>query len=240
MTAYQARREIARAVDKATQPGEPSRREALAVALAAELTAKSDSGGTDETQQQAKHSATVRNVLCQFLGQIATDDQVPALVVALGDLETREMARCALERIPAVGASKALSEALEQVGPEFRIGVVNALARQRWLHANTALRRAAQDPDTEVRMAAIRGLANFPEASNGKLIVAATKTGSRSDRARAQKARVRLAQTLRRAGLKEPAITIFRSILADEMEGPWKTAARLTLEQLKTIPSDDD
>src|SRR5262249_22797861 len=145
--------------------------------------------------------------------------------------ETRESARWALDRVPTAAATAALVAALDQVGPEFRVGVINALGKRRTPEVQTALHRQAADADEEVRLAAAEALANFAEASNDHAIVAAG-SGSPRSKARAQKARIRLAETLRVAGNKDAAVSIYRAVLADDADKPQKKAAQQALEQL--------
>ena len=230
--AYRARQALLEAVGKAG--GNPQERTAIANALAEELTAKTQNPGQPGKPGEEKptHSAQVRNQVAQFLGQVAEDAQVPAVVAALQELETREMARWALDRIPTPAATTALIAALDQVGPEFCIGVINALAKRRTPEVVAALHKQAADADAGVRLAAVEALANSPEPSNDQPIVAATKAGSPRQRARAQKARVRLADTLRVAGKKEAAIAIYKAIIANDAAEPQKKAARLALERL--------
>jgi hypothetical protein len=219
--AYQARQKLADTVARASKPAEQNE---LAAALATELTAKD--------KDKPKHSPTARKETLKLLSLAAGDEQVPALVECLKDLELRMQARWALERIPTAAATAALVKALEQVGPEFLTGVVIALGRRTGADVVAALHKAAQDADDEVRLAAIESLANLAERSNDDVIAAATKTGSPRARARAQKARVRLAETLRNAGQKDAAVAIYKAIAANDADEPQKKAARLALEQL--------
>ena len=226
-----------------TDPRESIRREALASELAAELTATADTPAkpkptnvpdlVDPVLPDPKHPAEVRRLLCRFLAQVASDNQVPALTMAAQDLEIREEVRWALGSLNTQVATTALNKALGQVGPDFRIGVINALAGEHWADAMAALRAAAGDPDSEVRLAAIEGLANFPEFFADQQIAEAARLASPRETPRIQKARVRLAETFRFAGRKQAAAAIYQSILSDAPDGPWKVAARRGLEILK-------
>lgn len=232
--AYQACQKLSEVVSAVTKPGNSAEQTAVANALVDELTAKikTEAQAGKPATERPKHPASVRNQLAQFLAQVADDAQVPALVAASNELETREMVRWALDRIPTPAATAALVAALEQVGPEFRVGVINSLAKRKGADVAAALHRAAGDADNEVRLAAVEALASFPEPSNDDAIAAATKNGLPRDRARAQKARVRLAETLRLAGNKNAAIAIYKTIIANDADEPQKKAARLALEQL--------
>jgi HEAT repeat protein len=233
VAAYRARRALGDAVDRSLAPAKSSERDALATALAEELTATVASKDPKVKGPVPKHSAAVRRLVCQYLSEIASETQLPAFAQALQDLEVRDAVRGVLETIPTQNGSSQLVRALATIGLEFRIGVINALGRQRWRDANAALLRLATDSDPEIRLAAVEGLANFPEAANDAAIAAATRTGSKRERVRAQKARVRLVETLRLAGEKGAALTVTQAIVADPMDGPWKTAARRAGGRLK-------
>src|SRR5262245_4436138 len=228
--AYRARQELAQTTADSGKKGE-SQAEA-ANALAAELAAKTKTTRNGKEEETPKYSATVKNQIAQYLSVVAEDAQVPALASALTSLETREMARWALERIPTAAATAALITALDQVGPEFRVGVVNALGRRKGAEVQAALLKTASDEDIHVRLAAIEALANFPEPSNDEPITAAAKGGPPRARARAHRARVRLAETLRIDGKKDAAIAIYKAIVANDADEPQKKAARLALEQM--------
>jgi HEAT repeat protein len=243
---FQARRKLNDEIDRLSNPRKTAQLSALADELVAELVATADQSESKPRMTNVpddvsvaptpKHSAGVRRVLCQLLSPIASDAQVPALATALADLEVREMVRCVLGQIPSLVATKQLVRASLEVGPEFRVGVLNSLAQQGWREAMTTLMRGAKDPDLEIRLTALEGLAHFPEADNDKLFVEATKLDSPRYSARAQKARVRLAETLRFAGEAEAATAIYQSIDSTAPDGPWKKAARIALAALKHQP----
>ncbi len=232
---FRARQALRAAVDRVTDPSESDRRDALATELAAELIATAETPAKpkptnvpdliDPELPDPKHSAEVRRLLCWFLAQVASDNQVPALTTAAQDLEIREEVRWALGSLGTQVATSALVKALGQVGPDFRIGVINALAGEHWMDAMAALRAAAGDPDPDVRLAAIEGLASFPEFVVDQQLAEAARLASPDETPRIQKARVRLAETFRLAGQKQAAAAIYQSILTDAPEGSWKVAA---------------
>jgi HEAT repeat protein len=231
--AYRARQELAKITSEASKESPGQGGGEVAVALAAELTATTKTKrGDGREEEKPKCSTAVRNQIAQFLSVVASDAQVPALAGALAGLDTREMARWALDRIPTQIATNSLVSALEQVGPEFRAGVISSLGKRKGPEAQAALLRAASDADIEVRMAAIEALANFAEPSNDEPIATAAKSSSGRMRARANRARVRLAEALKNAGKKEAAIAIYKAIVANDADEPQKKAARMALEQL--------
>jgi HEAT repeat protein len=173
-----------------------------------------------QEQGEPLHSSRVRNHLARLLGYLPVDAAVPPLVNALQDLEVREMARQSLECHPSPRATDALIAALNSTGPVFCAGVINSLAKKGGAQSLAAVRRATDDPQAEVRFAALTALSAFPDASLDAIL----------ERHNAYVARVRLAETLRAAGNKAAAERIYKAILAGNAPEPQKRAARLGLQ----------
>ncbi|MEW5979254.1 MAG: HEAT repeat domain-containing protein [Acidobacteriota bacterium] len=220
---------------RATKSGMEADRKSLASDLARELTAtlpaEKDRQGK-ELPARLKHSAAVRNRILYLMSYLSTSEEVPALAEALKDLQTREAARYALERNDSKEATQTLIDALEQLGPEFRVGVVNSLSKRRSDEVLAALQRATSDRDAEVRVAAAEALANFPDAENDVFIIKAANSGSAAEKNRAYRSRLRLAETLRLAGNKAAAGQIYRAVSASDAETPQKKAAQIGLKAL--------
>jgi len=232
-TAYRALEDMA---TRAGAPGSEARRATVAADLGAELTAmtepKKDEKGKD-IPPRLVHSSRIRAKVARLLSYVAGAEEVPALVQALGDLEVREMARFALDRNISAAATEALIKALDdQVGPIFRTGIVSALGKRKGANVLSALQKAAEHEKCHVRIAAIEALANFADASNDAFIAKATRAQCPGCRARANKARVRLAETLCQAGNKPAARRIYKAIRASNAEAPQKKAAEIGLKSL--------
>jgi len=230
----QARRALLTAAERVSDPAKPGERNTLADELASELAATvaappgarvTNVPDSEPLPPIPKHSAAARRLVCQVLNRVAGDPQVPTLAALLADLEIRDSVRCVLEGIPTQVSTTALIKGLHGAGPEFHVGVLNALGRQRWSDAMAALKLAAEDPDPEVCLAALDGLASFPEPTNDIWIVAGTRTGTPRERGRAEAARVRLAETLYWFGETQSAAAIYQSIATESPAGPWKRAA---------------
>jgi HEAT repeat protein len=213
---------------RATAPGKEADRKALAATLAEQLNATTG----EDNEKKPTYSSDVRNRICRLLGYILDADVVPALVEALKDDNVREMARYALDFNKSDAATQALADALDSVGPDFRTGVVNALGRRRGRAAMVALQKAARDADPEVRMAAVEALANFANPNNDLIIVRAAHAKDTAMRDRAHRARVRLAETLRRAGRKPAAQKIYQSILLSDTGTAQRRAAEIGLKAM--------
>ncbi len=176
-----------------------------------------------------RYAPRVRVQLARLLGLLPCDSAVPFLKQALMDLEARDMARCSLESNASESATEALIGALAAVGATFLTGVVNSLANRSGPSIVQALRKAAQEPQPEVRDAALMALAAIPDSSHDSIIEQAAHTGSAAERRLAHVARARLAETLRASGDKLGAAHIYRAILTSDAEEPQKRAARLAL-----------
>jgi len=233
--AFRAYKAIEDIVTRASAPENDKERAAAAADLAAELNAKTEPEKDDKGKEKPPrliHSARVRSKIARLLGYVAADKEVPALVEALDDLDVREMARFALDRSISPKTTEALINALEdQVGPDFRTGVVNALAKRGCARSLAALKKTAEsDEDRPVRIAAVEALANFADPSNDALIAKAAKADCPKCRVRANKARMRLAETLCKAGDKSAARKIYKAICASDACPPQKKAAEMALK----------
>jgi HEAT repeat protein len=231
---YVADRTLLATVRQATAPGQDAQRAEVAAALVAELTARTEPRKDDrgrDIPSQPVHSARVRSKIASLLGYVLSDEQVPALVEALKDFDVRESARQALEANPSPATTKALLDALQGVGPRFRVGVVGALANRREPEVLAALREAAaNDSDQEVRLAAIEAIACFPAVENDATIAQAVQELSGAARTRALRARVRLAEALRTAGRDADARKIYRAIQSGDTPDAQKKAADIGLK----------
>jgi hypothetical protein len=231
--AHHAYRDLENVATRASAPGNGERAQ-VAAALAAELNAR----GAPRKDRKGKqvpgrliHSTAVRNKLIRLMNYVAGDDEVPVLAGLIKDLDLREMVRFTLDRVPSDAATEALIQALDEVGPDFRVGIIGGLAKRRGAHVEAALKKAAADEAKRVRIAAVEALACFADPSNDAIIAKATKADCRNCRARAHKARVRLAGTLAKAGNEAAARRIYNAIRQSDAGEPQKEAARIGLQK---------
>jgi HEAT repeat protein len=162
-----------------------------------------------------KHDVSTRSVILRALSFVGGEAEVPEIARTFGDLDLREMARYALDRNPSPAATAALVAALDDCGPEFRIGVINSLARKGGPVALDAIRKLADDPDPEIRLVAIEAMSRFPDPANDAIMAQAGRIGSERARSRVAKARLRLAENLKDHGHKTAAKRIYQSIPRD-------------------------
>lgn len=234
--AYKAYQSLEMAALAFTAPGKEAMQAEMAAFLAEQLNA-TDPGGKDNKGKDKppvqRYPMPVRRQIARLLGLVSGAPEVPALAAAMKDFELREAARCALGANPSDQATDALLEALNEVGPTFRAGVVGSLGDRKGEKVVKALQGLINDPDGEVRVAAADALARIPDAGSDKVLVMLTKQECRCTREAAHKARVRLAETLAAAGDKTAARRIYQDIRHSEAGEPQKKAAEIGLAALK-------
>ena len=167
----------------------------------------------------------------RLLSFIAGPAEVLVLAKAIKRLDVREMARFALDRRVCEESTAALIKALDEMGPRFRVGVVNALAKRTDSQpAADVLKGLVGDVDREVVMAAVDGLANFADPTCHAAMTKALKCKCRKTAQHVDKARLRLAETLVKAGKPNPAKRICSAIISSEANDAQKTAAKIILK----------
>lgn len=230
---YQANQALEKIVWESGAPGRDDERPVIAKTLAAELVATREvKGDRGRTERQPLHSSDVRRQICRHLAAVAAEPELEALRKALDDLEVREMARWALDRMTGDGVTKALVKAaVEGIGGEFRIGAINALARRAGAEVVSALQTCAKDADRSIQLAACEALASHSNADSDAVLSAAGKGGGRN-RLRMTKARIRLAEKLAHAGQQSAAEKIYHAILNEKPDRPQASAAQSGLQRI--------
>ncbi len=219
VAAYQAMQKLQSLCFKASAPDKASDRTGLAAALATEITAmtaaRKDEKGND-VPAAPRHAVKTRMTLLRLLAIVGTDAEVPMLATLLSDLDLREPARAALDRNPSPQATAALIKAVDEVGPTFRIGVIGSLGdRPATAESAAALARIVRDEaDPAVRVAAAEALARFPDPQSDKALSALAACDCPQLKAHAARIRLRLADTLERAGKSNQARRILDAVAA--------------------------
>ena len=204
---YKGQLALTRMIGEAGAPGNDAKRSEVARKLAEALI----NGG--------KYPISARREIARRLGEIGGDTEVVALQSALVDLELREAARCALDRIPTPAATAALVKAAKElVGDRFLVGIVNALGQRTGEGVMEVLTEVSKGANSEVRVAAGEAIANQPDASGDAVILAIINDKSvpltAQESGRLAKARMRLAANLSDKGKKAEARKVYEAILA--------------------------
>ncbi len=224
---FKAENELERLAEHAGGPDKTKAQADIAAALAAVLDAVTTVKDGDKTRSHPTYPPYARSHLCRCLSYVGGEAEVPALQKAMEDLNVREMARFALERNPSAAATKALIAALEAMGTDFRIGVINALAQRKAPDAQKALVTLTQTCGGEVQVVAAEALACFPDPTLDAVISTAAKADAPRAKVRTEKARIRLAGTLSKAGKKSGAGGIYKRLNADCVTPAQRKAAEI-------------
>ena len=143
----------------------PESRESCAARLARVLT-------SDQTTLAARH------YICLKLREIGTRNEVPVLAKMLAEPDTSEMARQALQVIPAPEAGKALRESLATLEGELLVGAINSVAARKDVDAVSELKRLSASEDQHVAEAALWALGNIPDQDAASFLLACFSSAS--------------------------------------------------------------
>jgi hypothetical protein len=232
--AYQARTALAEMTAKLGASGKEADRattaKELAEALAALKPAKDNRGEPTIDSMRAVQGATD---ICRALASIGGDPEAVVLKELLKNIDLREPARWALVRLSCQAATDALVDSLKTAtGTEFRVGVVNGLAKKSGSAVVDALKAALADQEPEVRLAAAEALAETPMGALDTVIAGADAGTTSRGKARVARARIRLGNTLDRGGDKDGAKTVFTAVAGSEVDEAQKKAAAAALATL--------
>lgn len=230
--AYQAKQSLTRQVCELGAGGKEAEKAVAAKELAEALAKlKPAKDGRGEATPASIESAEGAVEICRALALVGGDAEVAALAGALKNIDLREAARWCLARMTCQGATDALVEAYKTAaGTEFRVGLLNALGDKSGSAVIETLTKATQDDEPEVRLAAAEALAEMPDAAHDLVIAALEFNGNRRFESRAARARIRLANTLVRAGQADAAKAVFSAVAKAEVAEPQKEAAAAALK----------
>jgi HEAT repeat protein len=222
---YKGKLALQRLVASVTGPGKEAERSKLAAQL------------SEAVIRGGKFGLAARAELTRRLGEIGGDPEANTLRSLIVDLELRESARLALDRIPTPGATAALVDASrDAIGARFRAGIFNALGQRTGPGVLEALVEGTKDVNEEVRLAAVEALADHADPAGDAPIVAVIEGKenpvSPRGQARAVKARLRLARNLAQANQKAEAKKVYQSVLDGKPAGPQGKAAQAGLDAI--------
>ncbi|HOW71381.1 MAG TPA: ThuA domain-containing protein [Phycisphaerae bacterium] len=181
---------------------------------------------------EACRTPQAKSFLCKQLAMIGGPDEVKNLATLLGQEDTADMARFALERIPGEGASLALRSAMSKLSGKPAVGVINSVGNRAEPQAVKELipLLSNSDPPIVEAAAAALGKIGSPEAAHA--LSAILPKVATPIRASVADACLRCADKLA-AGNKDAAEKIYRLFDTEtELEGP-RLAARAGRVALK-------
>ena len=158
-----------------------------------------------------------RMFVCRQLALVGSESEVPLLVRMLGDAETAEMARRALEGIPGDSSLAALRSSLSRLKGRELVGALNSLGIRRDARATGELARLLGGRDRKAAGAAAQALGKIGTPEAARALSSSGLPAEISDAI--HDARLVCARHLLAAGGAREAASIYRSMWASD--GPW-------------------
>jgi HEAT repeat protein len=122
---------------------------------------------------QSARTMAAKDALCRDLAVVGSDAAVPRLAPMLGEPDTAEMARYALERIAGAQAGAALRGALARTAPPVQTGIVVSLGRLRDEASVGAIKPLLASKDARLAGAAADALGHIGNAASLDALLAA-------------------------------------------------------------------
>jgi HEAT repeat protein len=139
----------------------------------------------------ASGPAEVRLAAIRALGELADPSSVPVLLAAFTAPDTQagapalaETAQASLAKLAGLGVDAAIAAELDRANPKTRLALLDVVARRRIVAAAPAAMKAADDPQPEVRLAAIRALGRIIGQQEFPVLVARLLAAKNADEIR--------------------------------------------------------
>ncbi|MEW6355154.1 MAG: HEAT repeat domain-containing protein [Planctomycetota bacterium] len=162
-----------------------------------------------KNQTKPDRPAPVRCLAVELIGVVGGAEAVGIIAPLLADAAVCDAACAALTQVPGEAATKALADAYDKAQPEFRCSILHALGVRRDPLAREIVRRAINDGDENVSLAAISALGmmgGWPDATALENLV---KTGSTKQKAAAFDEMLAIGERSLTSGKAEDAFRIF-------------------------------
>ncbi|MEW6236357.1 MAG: HEAT repeat domain-containing protein [Candidatus Omnitrophota bacterium] len=198
-----ARRVVETIVFRSTAPG--AKQDRLAVESALLDILKND------------YSSSAKLFAIEMLSYAGGDQAVPSLAQLLDDIDFREKARGALERIPGAAAEQAIVSAIEPAqGTEWQCALLITLGSRGDAEGGAAVAAALSNDNPIIRCAAIEAAGRIALPQTEKALWAVFQNGEETERQSAANSLLVLAEKWRQQGQVSKAITIYKRFLQDE------------------------
>ncbi len=141
--------------------------------------------------------AEVRLTAIRALGELADPSSVPVLLAAFTAPEPAlsETAQASLAKLAGPGIDAAIATELDRANPKIRLALLDVVARRRIVAAVAAVMKAADDPQPEVRLAAIRALGRIMGQQEFPVLVARLLTAKNAEESRLLKESLQVASS---------------------------------------------
>lgn len=166
-----------------------------------------------------------KQFVCRQLSLIGSEASAETLAGMLGDPQTADMARFALERIPGAAVDEALRKGLDKTTGAAKVGIISTLGLRGDKASVPVLQKLIYDANIEIASAAVTALGQIADpAATAALSEAKTKTTG-DLQIQALDAYLSCGDRLEQAGKPEEAAKIYREIYEARVPGVIRVAA---------------
>ena len=176
-------------------------------------------------ESDAKYAG--KQYVCRELSIIGTERSVPALAKMLTNDEYADMARYALERIPAEAVNEALRDALPKTSGKTKVGIINSLGERKDSKSATALSKMIYDSDNMIADAAASALGKIGGSEATETLANAKGKTSGKLKMVVLDAYLKCADELAAQGKKKQALAIYKELSEESLPEPIRAAAAL-------------
>ncbi len=178
-------------------------------------------------------SLASKRFVCQKLSVIGSEKSVSALAAMLTNAETTDIARYALERIPADAVDNAFRSALDNTSGKTKAGIVDSLAMRKDAKAAPKLGEALTDSDPTVASAAAWALGEIAGSAAVEQLSKVKGSAQGGVRLAILHAYLACAERSSADGQKSQAAAIYNDLQADGVPEAIRRAAHRGLETAK-------
>ncbi|MHC4157681.1 MAG: HEAT repeat domain-containing protein [Planctomycetota bacterium] len=179
-----------------------------------------------------------KQFVCRQLSIIGGEETVPTLAAMLAEVDTADMARYALERIPGAAVDEALRQALLKTTGKTRIGVINTLGLRGDNKSVSTLSGLIYDSDSATAAAAVAALGQIASPQAAEVLAQAKDKTSDKLREQVLDAYLSCADRLAAQGKRQQALHIYNELYKPDEPVPIRTAS---LRGMATaVPQDAD
>ncbi len=179
-------------------------------------------------------SLGAKRFVCQKLSVIGSEKSVPVLAVMLTNADTSDMARYALERIPADSVDKAFRGALDSTSGKIKAGIIDSIAMRKNCEAISKLAELLSASDSQIASAAAWALGEIGASAAVEQLAKMKDIAKGEVRAAIQHSILASAERLAAEGNKSQAASIYSDLSNDDAPDAIRHAAQHALQTTTT------
>lgn len=166
-----------------------------------------------------------KQFICRQLSLIGSEESAETLAAMLGDPQTADMSRFALERIPGAAVDEALRKGLDKATGAAKVGIISTLGLRGDKASVPVLQKLMYDSNADIASAAVTALGQIADpAATAALSEGKTKTTG-DLQMQVLDAYLSCGDRLEQAGKADEAARIYREIYEAKVPGVIRVAA---------------